>query len=74
MYSTHTAVIPGLLSVVNLMASIEQNSSVIPASTAPDELQATRLLFEDDMQMAHTPLKVEKEGNLGILGFPGGVV
>jgi hypothetical protein len=60
MSSTPTAATPGLLSVANLLPSIQQNSSMAPASTAPDELQATQILFEDDMHMAPTPLKVEK--------------
>jgi hypothetical protein len=45
-----------------------------PAATAPEELQATQLLFEDDMNMASTPFKMEKEGDLGTLGLPGGGV
>jgi hypothetical protein len=72
MSSIHTAVTPGLFSVANLLASIQKNSSMIPASTAPEELPATQLLFEDDMHMAPTPLKVEKEGDLGTLELPGG--
>jgi hypothetical protein len=60
--------------VANLLASIQHNSSVVPASTSPDELQATQPLFEDAMHMAPTPLKVEKEGDLGTLGLPGGGV
>jgi hypothetical protein len=73
MSSTPTAATPGLLSVANLLASIQQTSSMTPASTAPEELQATQLLFEDNMHMELTPLKVEKEGDTGTLGFTGGV-
>jgi hypothetical protein len=69
---TPTAATPGLLSVANLLASIQQNSSMAPYSTAPEELQATKLLFEDEMHMVPTPLKVEKEGDPGTLGLPGG--
>jgi hypothetical protein len=58
MSSTPTAATPGLLSVANLLASIQQNSSMAPAATAPEELQATQLLFEDDMNMGPTPLKM----------------
>jgi hypothetical protein len=65
MSSTTTADSPGLLSVANLLASIKHNSSMSPTATAPEELQATQLLFEDDMNIAHTPLKMEKEGDLG---------
>jgi hypothetical protein len=72
MSSTPTAAAPGLLSVANLLASIQQNSSMAPAATAPEELQATQLLFEDDMNMAPTPLKMDKEGDLGTEGLPGG--
>jgi hypothetical protein len=72
MSSTPTTATPGLLSVANLLESIQQNFSVAPASTASEELQATQLLFEDDMHMAPTPLKVEKEGDPGTLGLPGG--
>jgi hypothetical protein len=60
MSSTPTSVTPGLLSVANLLASIQHNLSMAPASTTPDELQDTQLLFEDAMHMAPTPLKVEK--------------
>jgi hypothetical protein len=62
MSSTPTTTTPGLLSAANPMASIQQKSSVVPDSTALDELQATQLLFEDDMHMAPMPLQVEKEG------------
>jgi hypothetical protein len=72
MSSTPTAATPGLLSVVNLLASIQQNSSIAPSSTALEGVQATQLLFEDDMHMAPTPLKVEKEGDIGTLGMAGG--
>jgi hypothetical protein len=72
MSSIPTAATPGVLSVANLLASIQQNSPMAPASTAPEELQATQLLFEDDMNMTPTPLKVDKEGDPGTLGFPGG--
>jgi hypothetical protein len=74
MSSTPTAVTPGVLSVANLLASIQQNSSMAPSSTAPDELQAMQLLFEEDINMAPTPLKVEKEGDPGTLAYPGGGV
>jgi hypothetical protein len=53
---------------------IQQNSSMAPAATALEELQATQLFFEDDMNMAPTPLKMEKEGDLGTLILPGGGV
>jgi hypothetical protein len=59
MSSTPTAATPGLLSVANLLASIQQNLSMAPAATAPEELQATQLVFEDDMNMTPTPLKME---------------
>jgi hypothetical protein len=49
------------LSVANLLASIQENFSMAPASTAPDELQAMQLVFEDEMHMAPTPLNVEKD-------------
>jgi hypothetical protein len=73
MSSMPKAATPGLLSVANLLASIQHNSSMAPAATAREELQATQLLSENDMNMAPTPLKMEKEGDLGTLGFPGGV-
>jgi hypothetical protein len=72
MSSMPKAATPGLLSVANLLASIQHNSSMAPAATAREELQATQLLSENDMNMAPTPLKMEKEGDLGTLGFPGG--
>jgi hypothetical protein len=72
MSSTPTADTPDVLSVANLLASIQHNSSVIPASTAPDELQDTQLQFQDGMHMSPTPLKVEKEVDLSTLGLQGG--
>jgi hypothetical protein len=73
MSSTPAAATPGLLSVANLLASIQQNSSMAPASTAPEELQATQHIFEDEMHMAPTPLNVEKEGDPCTLGLPRGI-
>jgi hypothetical protein len=67
MSSTPTPTTQGLLSVANVLASIQQNSSMVPASIAPEVLQATQLLLEDDIHMAPTPLKVEKEGYPGTL-------
>jgi hypothetical protein len=72
MSSTLTVITPGLFSVANLLVSIQQNSSIARASTSLEGLQATQPLFEDDMHMAPTPLKVEKEGDTGMLGLPGG--
>jgi hypothetical protein len=72
MSSTPTDATPGLMSVANLLASIQQNSSMAPAATAPEEPQATQLLFEDDIKIAPTPWKMEKEGDLGKLGLSRG--
>jgi hypothetical protein len=69
---TPTATTPGLLSVANLLASIIYTTPGVPYPNAPDDLRATQLLFEEDIHMEPTLVKMEKEGDLGTLGFPGG--
>jgi hypothetical protein len=40
------------------MDSYGLNSHIMASATAPEELQGTQLLFEDDMNMAPTSLKI----------------
>jgi hypothetical protein len=35
-------------------------------------LQGTHMLYDEDLLSGPTPVKTEREGGLGTLGFPGG--
>jgi hypothetical protein len=63
---------PGIMSVAGLLASIESNMGgvQIPATAAAAGLQGTQLLYDEDL-VGSTPMKTEREGGLGTLGFPG---
>jgi hypothetical protein len=65
---------PGIMSVAGLLASIESNMGGVPTSAtaaAAAGLQGTHLLYDEDV-VGSTPMKTEREGGLGTLGFPGG--
>jgi hypothetical protein len=62
--------------VAGLLASMESNMGGVssPATAASAGLQGTQLLYGDDLLPGPTPVKTEREGGLGTLGFPGGGV
>jgi hypothetical protein len=64
---------PGIISVAGLLASIESNMGGVPtpATAAVAGLQETQFLYDEDL-VGSTPMKTEREGGLGRLGFLGG--
>jgi hypothetical protein len=65
---------PGIMSVAGLLASIESNMGGVvptPATAAAAGLQGTQLLYDEDL-VGSTPMKTEREGDLGTLVLSGG--
>jgi hypothetical protein len=65
---------PSIMSVMGLLASIENDMGGMPApvATAAVGLQGTQLLYDEDFLPGPSPSNNEREGGLGKLGLPGG--
>jgi hypothetical protein len=64
---------PGTMSVTNLIASMQRDTTNAPTPAAAVDLQGTQLLYYEEQILGASPaVKVDREGGLGTFGLPGG--